>query len=171
MPDPIRPVLPGRFPILLDNETHTVALGNVTQIEIILHHSPTTGEVWLGILGIGCWKFSGYATAGYVQEKFKCLPGDAGNIADLINSQLSDLEWSGWEPQGRYDRGLTHKVRPGCHVTWEPWEKGKTLKVVGFESDYSHGHINALLENIADPSDTCVAEIDELTVIHDPNSD
>jgi hypothetical protein len=74
-----------------------VALGNGTQWEfhVFLWDDDVTDPPWLvvGIEGHGSARFSQWAHIAYVLEKLggvkqTILPGDAGNIADFINSQL-----------------------------------------------------------------------------------
>lgn len=73
-----------RFPRLKDG-LHQVALGNMTSFEVaVLQHGD---GVVIGVIGKGCYTFSGYASSGYVSEKMKLGEGDAGNLADFINDQ------------------------------------------------------------------------------------
>jgi len=98
--NPTRPNKNGIFPILPDG-VHTVALGNGTQHQIIKYQ-----DVY-GVLGKGCYEFSHFAHAGYVQQKlgFGSYEGDAANFADFINDQLG----VGAERQGWYYEDLCEK--------------------------------------------------------------
>jgi len=146
----IRPVLPGRFPFLRDNEVHAVALGNMTQFDIVLHGGARDGALYVGLVGAGCYRFSDYVNAGYAGDKLKVLSGDAGNLADFINSQL-DIPWESWEPQGRYDSHLTHPIEVGSEVMIA--KPGPIHKVLGFRKPESGlgMHVVLQLDDKTDP--------------------
>ena len=82
---PIRPTIKGRFPKLEDG-VHTVALGNMTQFEIL--KCGRGSAVFIGIIGKGCYSFTFNAHPSYVEEKLKVMGGDAENLCDFINCQL-----------------------------------------------------------------------------------
>jgi hypothetical protein len=94
----IRATSPGSFPYLNDG-VHTVALGNMTQYEILIHRH--RHSLWIGICGKGCYPFSHKAHPNYVQEKLKILEADANNVADFINCQW-DFQIEGKEIHGNY---------------------------------------------------------------------
>jgi hypothetical protein len=95
---PIRPTSSGVFPYLEDG-VHTVALGNMTQFEIMLHRHK--GSVWLGVVNKGCYWFSFGPHADYVKEKIKVMEGDAANLADFIACQMSPDPYP-FDVQGYY---------------------------------------------------------------------
>ncbi len=83
----IRSDCKGKFPKVDFGTFHAVALGNGTKFDIILNEDG--GALIVSIMRKGCYPFSGFAHAGYVNEKLgidnEC---DAGNVADFINDQL-----------------------------------------------------------------------------------
>lgn len=162
--EPIRPILPGRFPRLLDTMVHTVALGNMTSMQIFTWMDPKTAETYVGIVGMGFYKFTDYAHAGYVQDKLKLVPGDAGNVADFINSQLC-IKWEDWEPQGRYDYpDLVCKIKPGSHVFWTVFGRG-SYEVLEFKEAETTGILAVLKPLGSCMGERPTAQLDELELV------
>jgi hypothetical protein len=97
----IRPNAQGVFPRVI-NGPHQLALGNMTQFSILVYRS--NGTLHLGIEGKGCYCFGIAADKAYVAEKLGLtFTGDAANVADFINDQLTKMPAP---RQGQYEEGL-----------------------------------------------------------------
>lgn len=88
---PIRPNrTKPRWIIPLSNEGFfhgSIAFGNMTQKEMMIWLSPIR-VVHFAVSERGYYSFKYFAHKTYVQEKLSVMEGDAGNIADIINSIL-----------------------------------------------------------------------------------
>lgn len=107
---PVRPSPEGRFPAVLSHDRldtfyGDIALGNGTQWKFFLALTPEVNpRVFVGIELHGAYAFDDFAETFYVAEKLGLLPGDAMNVADLINDQFPAMrpEWAKIR-QGNYD--------------------------------------------------------------------